>query len=602
MAKKNLKYFLGVLACTSATLNLAYANEVSLTPNSNGGGVLPSGYDKITFKLYDGNWTKNITLPTTPANGSQVAINSVAGYKSYLDTGSVDIPLKELVISRNDSYSFTYNHNKNSWVIKGNNVSHLTPNDSGAVIPNNPTKVTFYNLSNGNWARKVTLPSQASDGDYVVFRSDATWSAQISSANQLYKSTTLLKTGDEYVFKFDKSFQKWLLEKAPVRSLTAKDATSHMPSPTSPRTKVKFYDGNWVRTLHLPAVAGNRDKVVLQSNATWTATIDGANINNYQSLKLNTGDEYELTYIAENEQWEVTKSPVKVYQAKELVNGRVPQLVRPNSIIEFSNGNWVRDLYLPYPSPKNTRVTVKTDAAWSFNVHGINNNDDNAVSIENGQTVSFKVDENGLWQQETLVIDILMLYSDKVASKLGESAARARMFESFSLTNEALENSGANFRLRMVGLKKIQAKSHWQKLGDPLRELRNDELVQSWRNELNADAIYYEGTEDGCGLAWVRASSYNMVGTGSINCGTTVMRHEFGHNMSLNHGVDHGDTNGNYAVGYNVVKSVMGGNAIPFYATPKRFSEAHGIPMGIEGQIDAVRAMNEFSSKVASYR
>ncbi|WP_163832129.1 zinc-dependent metalloprotease family protein [Spartinivicinus ruber] len=602
MAKKSLKYFLGVLVCTSATLNLAYANEVSLTPNSNGGGVLPSGYDKITFKLYDGNWTKNITLPMTPANGSQVAISSNAGFKSYLDTGSVGIPLKEIVISRNDSYSFTYSNNKNSWVIKGNNISYLTPNDSGAVIPNNPTKVTFYNLSDGNWARKITLPSQASDGDYVVVRSNATWSAQINSSNQLYKSTTLLKTGDEYVFKFDKSFQKWLLEKAPVRSLTAKDATSHMSSPTSPRTKVKFYDGNWVRTLHLPTVAGNRDKVVLQSNATWTATIDGANINNYQSLKLNTGDEYELTYIAENEQWEVTKSPVKVYQAKELVNGRVPQLVRPNSIIEFSKGNWVRDLYLPYPSPKNTRVTVKTDAEWSFNVHGINNNNDNTVNIENGQTVSFKVDENGLWQQETLVIDILMLYSDKVASKLGESAARARMFESFSLTNEALENSGANFRLRMVGLKKVQAKSNWQKLGDPLSELRNDKLVQSWRNELKADAIYYEGTEDGCGLAWVGASSYNMVGTGSINCGTTVMRHEFGHNMSLHHGVNHGDTNGNYAVGYNVVKSVMGGNATPFYATPKRFSEAHGIPMGIEGQIDAVRAMNEFSSKVASYR
>ncbi|MBU2713194.1 zinc-dependent metalloprotease family protein [Zooshikella harenae] len=600
MVMSDLKYYLGILVCASATLNIAYASEISLTPNSNGGGALPSGYDKITFTLGDGNWTKNITLPAIPTNGSMVIINSTAGYKSYLDTGTTGIPLKELVISRDESYSFTYSNK--SWTIKGNGISHLSPNDSGALIPNNPSKVTYYHLSDGNWTQQVTLPSQASDGDYIVVKSNAAFDSQISSENQLYKSTTLLKTGDEYVFKFDQSFQKWLLEKTPVRSLTAKEATSQMSSLTSPRTKVRFYDGNWVHTLHLPDDAGDRDKVVLQSNATWTATVDGSNINNFQSLKLNTGDDYELTYIAENKQWEVTKSPVKTYQAKELVNGQIPQLVRPNAIIEFNDGNWVRDLYLPYPSPKNTRVTVKTDATWSFNVHGIKNKSDNMVNIEKGQTVSFKVDENGLWQQETLVIDILMLYSDKVASKLGESAARARMFESFSLTNEALENSGANFRLRMVGLKKVHAKSHWEKLGDPLSELRNDELVQSLRNELNADAIYYEGTEDGCGLAWVRASSYNMVGTGSINCGTTVMRHEFGHNMSLNHGVDHGDTNGNYAVGYNVVKSVMGGNATPFYATPKRFSEAYGIPMGIEGQIDAVRAMNEFSSRVASYR
>ena len=33
----------------------------------------------------------------------------------------------------------------------------------------------------------------------------------------------------------------------------------------------------------------------------------------------------------------------------------------------------------------------------------------------------------------------------------------------------------------------------------------------------DSDGIYYEGTESGCGLAWVRASAFNMVATGSLD-------------------------------------------------------------------------------------
>ncbi|HEX8539316.1 MAG TPA: zinc-dependent metalloprotease family protein, partial [Cystobacter sp.] len=148
----------------------------------------------------------------------------------------------------------------------------------------------------------------------------------------------------------------------------------------------------------------------------------------------------------------------------------------------------------------------------------------------------------------------------------------------------------------------IKAPDRWKTIGDPLSELRADVTVQQMRNQLKADALYYEGTEEGCGLGWVRADAYSMVGTGSLGCGTTVMRHELGHNMGLNHGVSTENTNGAYAVGYNPVATVMGGNAIPYFSTPRRYTAKYGIPMGVEGQVDGVRAMNEFSSTVAGYR
>lgn len=126
-------------------------------------------------------------------------------------------------------------------------------------------------------------------------------------------------------------------------------------------------------------------------------------------------------------------------------------------------------------------------------------------------------------------------------------------------------------------------------------------MIQTTRNQLAADAVYYEGTEEGCGLAWVNADAGNMIATGSLNCGTTVMRHEFGHNMGLGH-ADAAGGSAPYAKGYAPVASVMGGNAIGYYANPRLYTSDLGIAMGIENQADAARALNERSEVVSRFR
>lgn len=367
-----------------------------------------------------------------------------------------------------------------------------------------------------------------------------------------------------------------------------------VPYPTSPRTLLDIKEGMSFH-ITLPAKAGDRDQIRIKSDSAQMSEISNSHIDYEGSLKIKKGDEYKITFISEKGLWTIIKSPVDTYQAGKLSAGNLPTLIHPVTNVESADANYVANLKLPMDAKRGDRVVVISHALWGFDVSAAGTR---LGRVNNGDTTAFKMNDRGIWEQETRIINMLLLYSDKAADRLGEAAMRARMFESFALTNEALENSGVNFRLRQADIVKIKAAPGWKALGDPLSALRSDPEVQQLRDKLHADAIYYTGTEEGCGLAWVRSSAFNMVATGSVNCGTTVMRHEFGHNMGLNHGGE----GSNYAQGYTKVSSIMAGNAIPFYATPYRYTEDYGIPMGIENQFDAVRAINEFSATVAAYR
>ncbi|CAI0865037.1 M12 family metallo-peptidase [Serratia quinivorans] len=567
---------------------------LSTSPNQLGSGNLPSGYDEINFRMENGNWTKEIKLPLEPTDKNKVNIISNAAYTAYLDTTEVDVPLKSIPIKTGSSFTLVYQANISKWSISGPGISYLSPNSVGDTIPEKPDNITFYTLADHNWVPAVTLPAKANDGAYIVVRSRAAWNAKVNTTNMLYASTTTIFTNDIYTFKYLAAFNGWVIDSAPVRTLFADNINVQMPKPTSQFTEVKFTSQHWIELIRLPENAGDRDKVSIKSSSIFYAAIDVSNVNMPGAMYLYNGDQYDFIYIAENKKWQLMKHPDSRFYAYELPNGRLGQLGRPRTLIHAGVGNPHSQLELPGNQPAGSRVVITSDAAKDFTVLA----DGKTYPVSNGEIVAFKVDENKAWSKETITIDLLLLYSDKAAARMGEDTMRNRLIEGFNMTNEALENSGANFRYRMRGLRQVVAKDHWKELIDPLRELRGDPTVQGWRDSLKADGIYYEGTEDGCGLAWLRSSAYNMVATGSINCGTTVMRHELGHNM----GVNHADTGSSYNQGYSLVRSIMGGNTIPYYSTPHRYTQDYGIPMGIVDKVDAVRAMNEFSATVAAYR
>ncbi|WP_177218845.1 M12 family metallo-peptidase [Dyella marensis] len=581
-------------AITMASVSMAFATSAqtaSLSPNQLGSGQLPSGYSRITFALANRNWTGAILLPTSPRNGDQVEISSSAAYPSSLDNFRAALPIKKLDIRSGDRYLLTYSSSAKAWSVSGDTVAYLSPNDTSADMSGKAKRITVYSLGNGNWLPQVNLPSSAGDGDLAVIRSSAAWTAAINPGRLMYASSMQLATGDYYVFKYLSHFGKWILMDATTRHVSAR---RDIPVPATARTSMMLYDGSWSGSIRLPAQAGDRDQIYLSSRATYDSVIENTGNAPTESMQLKRGQAYEFMYVKEKQRWIILSSPDTRYQARDLRNGWLPGLVTPRTFVDFADANWVPSLRLPDGQLPGSRVVVRTNALYSFDVVS----DGLQYRMSQGETVAFVVNASRRWTRETTTIDLLLLYSDKAAAKFGESVMRAHLLESFALTNEALENSGANFRFRTKAVRKFASPKHWTSLGDAENELRSDSVAQAWRNELRADGIYYVGTEDGCGLAWVRSSPYNMVAAGSMNCGTAVMRHELGHNMGLNHG----GGSRSYNQGYSYFGTIMGGNSIPYYSTPDRYDHGTGIPLGIPGQIDGVRAMNEFSGQAASFR
>ena len=93
--------------------SLVYAATV-LSPNqNNNSGSIPSGYSDLEFNLANGNWVKNLTLPTSANNLDKITIRSSAAYSSYLDTSNTNIPLEVLKINSGDVYQFIFNSSQN---------------------------------------------------------------------------------------------------------------------------------------------------------------------------------------------------------------------------------------------------------------------------------------------------------------------------------------------------------------------------------------------------------------------------------------------------------------------------------------------------------
>ncbi|MEI2456155.1 metalloendopeptidase CpaA [Lysobacter firmicutimachus] len=580
----------------------APAAATDLSPNQVGGGDIPGNYAQIDFYLKNGDWAPKLTLSNAAGDGYTVAIHSTAGYDSQLATGNTDYPLSSMPIRAGDSLSFVYRAVQRQWSLVGPSLSPNGNGGSGAIASYPNARVLRFNLADGDWAQSVTLPSSAPDNSLIVVSSSATWNSRINPQNIQYASSFNLRTGDQYAFLYRTALQRWVSVKAPTQAFDAGKIGTQIPTPVVPNTQVKLADGNWVSELRLPASAGDRDRVSIVSDASWTATISGQNVDAAATMKLVTGSRYDFIYIKERARWVLQSSPTPAYTANGPGGSQLPDMTSPNARYSAADGNWAATVKLPVNATPGDRVVVKSDASWDFNVTG-QNTTFGTVPVRRGETLRFVRTAAGAWSLDTRLITMLLIYSEEAAAQLGETAAQMRLWEGLRLTNEALENSRVNFYVKAVGMIKRQFQA--TTLGDILNVALKDSVVSSTRTQLAADAVYYEGTEEGCGLAWVNASRDNMIGSGSLGCGTTVMRHEFGHNMGLNHGDDASGGSAPYAKGYSLISDIMGGNAIPYYSNPNLYTTdtevATGLPMGIANVTDSVRAMNERSQLVSEF-
>ena len=504
-------------------------------------------------------------------------------------------------------YSFIFNSDTNTWSIGGKNVSYLTPFNVGAAIPDSQPPLTFFSLTQDNWVPHVSLPTKAAHDDVIIFSSSASKSVTITSKDLNPVTPQVVGKNEKLVFRYSAPERRWKAEhvenktKQPVPPQKDVVQPPFIPdrkdvqriAPNGPKTVVALTDTNTPAHLQLPKHANNRDRITVTSSARTPVSIDADNINNPGAMKLAAGETYDFMYFDKTKKWEILSAPHTYHSAARLNNGNVPDLTTPKTFIDINSKDWQSTINLPSGAKNGSRIIIQSKSELA----GTINYGTAKETLKPGETISFKVNEQGQWARETVTIDLLLLYSDKARKRLGGEGMHTRLTEGLKLTNEALENSGANFRFRSTAMKEIPAKSHWQYLKDPINDLRSDQTVKSMRDNLKADGIYYEGTEIGGGLGHVGPINDFTLSVGSINAPTTVMRHELGHNM----GVQHGGESRSYNQGYSKFRTVMGGNDIPFYSTPHRYTR-DGQPLGIDNEIDAVRTMNQLSARVAGLR
>lgn len=577
-----------ITASLGAFLFLSAAHAVNLSPASLPSGQLPSHQASIVFDLANGNWLKEVRLPLSAPDGASVRIRSQAAYDTTLLPMNSELPAP-LVLSQGSDVTLFYSAPRQRWMLRA--TPGFTPNQLGGRLPKLDQALTVYELSDGNWTGEVVLPPEARPGATLFIRSEAAWGVRVSADNALYAGTFNLTRGESMAFRFKEDLKKWYPIATPETVLPAQTLSQgQVPIPSRPMTRVTLWDGNWQPQITLPPSAGDRDRVEIESSATWRSTISPANVSFKGTMTIGNGERYHFMFDASQRVWVPLQTPKRVWQAGALPGGMMPAVQTPVSWVMVGDGNYSRQIQLPSSARVGDRVVIRSDAAWPFSVtaSGVLHN------IEKGEEVAFVRQAAG-WARETITVTLLQLYSRGVVEQFGLAKALERQAESFRLTNEALENSGATFRFRLVGVREFTGAG--PKLNDSLGALARDQQVLALRDQYKADLVYYEGTEEGCGFAFLGASGNNVFAVGSTMCGTTVMRHELGHLLNLPDVYKLVTTAAPYMAG-----TAMEGNALPFFATPHRFDMVTGLPFGVSGIYDSVRTMNEYAKRVAAMR
>lgn len=594
-----MKHLLSLALALSGALALpSFAQTVALTPNSNGGsGILPNGFDQIDFSMRDGDWARTLILPSAPRNGARVNITTRAQFASQLDASGVDAGVSQIDLPSNTSYSLSYSTAEGAWtLLSGNSVTSSVPANGAAVIADNPNKITYMRVSDAVFASKVSLPKTAADGSIVVVKSSAAAAVTVDPANRAYVSSATLRGGDSFAYLYRSDIQGWISTRSTARRVAASAIVANngtLPLAGSPRNLVTLTDADRTNQIVLPNPAGDRDRVTIRSQASAGTVIAATNTGLHGTTTVRNGDEYQFMYVATRQRWELISVPSAFHQAGDLPStGQLPDMVTPHMVVNAADGNTRAELLLPVARKTGDRVTIKTQATTAIKVRS---GQTALAPLAAGEQVSYVADTNKAWQRQTHTIDMLMLYSAKAATQLGADTMRARLVEGLGMTNDALDNSAAKPRLRTVSTQELTPPATWTTQDHALDGVKDLAQVKTWRTQSKADGIYYEGTEQGCGLAFMGGGADFMISVGMTTCGTDVMRHELGHNMSLDH-------NTNFDPGAGLVMNPFAGGS-PFFATPFVFLPELGIPLTVKMDgLNEVKVIDDRAPTVAAFR
>lgn len=583
---------LASLLCVSTV----FAAGIVFTPEFNSEQEeLPSGQPDLILTMRNGQWIKHISLPKTAKSGDKITIRNDADYESTISTHNIDIPLDKLTLKKGQQLQFKFSAVQQQWHYQVEQSVQVQP-----VLSLGQALVNSVQITSSNWLDRIRLPYIAADGALLKISSEAEQVSSIDPDGLLFASSFKLKRGDVQWFRYYQALNKWVPESIQARQVNVQQIGQVMTSVDAAVTQVNFSDGNWVTDFTLPATAQDRDRIVVSSTASWPAKINNRHIQTQASLTLKQGDRYEFVFIADQGQWVLLSFPVDYINAQELKNSQLNAQYYPLSQLELSSQSWRPEIKLPRKAQIDDKIVVKSHANQSTFISSANGL---SSFLRPGETQRYVYTAKG-WAVDSYTLDVLMVLHPDVVNQLGESAAKLRLLAAMELTNLTAQNSHAQFYIRQAGV--MISAVPGTTMSKTLSNILHSTAIKNERERVAADMVYYESLgpdPDYCGLAFssVKPVAQYMAAMGIHSCGISVMRHELGHNLGLQHDYDEMVT---VHRGFRHVlgSTAMGGNTLNYYSSPKLYSPHYAVRLGEEGRIDAVSLLNKNAPIIAKFR
>lgn len=230
------------------------------------------------------------------------------------------------------------------------------------------------------------------------------------------------------------------------------------------------------------------------------------------------------------------------------------------------------------------------------------------------------------------VVDVLVLYAPETLNTRAGRDIEARSAAYIEYANQAYANSDVNTRLRLVGVKRLDA-GYNSVDSDTLGQLRSNATAAEWRRQTGADLVTLltlptaQGSGYICGIGYMppgdasseqfyrNASSagFSLVG---VECGLSTFAHELGHNMGLGHsyrqnsdgsvfpwGRGHG-VDGLFSTIMAYPQSYGTRNQLPLFSNPRSNNCAGtgcGIDRNRDNGADASESLNRLISQVSNF-
>lgn len=490
----------------------------------------PPGVDcMITeFSVNDWSWKDKISLPHEFKLLDIINNATYSGKTLEIHDSIWNVPGKPLKLAAGRSIFFS-SRIKGQPAIAQDRTS-LSP--SGTLrwqIPRNSEVISIIDLRDNKYASELILPPDGKAFDSITIENNSTLGTAVLGAHTPFPDQHMdLAPGNVVRVEFDPIVRKWMWAYAPYKEKRVKDHYKRI----APRTVMELKDGDWVSPVVLPSYAHDRDRVIVRSSATWDSEIrDSMDAAASTQFALRRGDEYEFVFAADKNRWHLLRQPSPSPAVETTYQKEVRLKDEGYGVIEVtapSGGSTTPNVILPKPR-KGLRVIAVGHPATTMNIIADNLN----VPVLNDEKIAFRVNDRGLWERETTTIDLLWVLDMSSREIPYRWDALTLMRENIRQANDALENSGATFRYRLVGSPIEGFNYPGVDLKRVPEDLARDSNLQALLKQHRADGIYYGGSNRWgsaatCDWSHTSYTEKTFVIATALTCPTSTFRRRAG--------------------------------------------------------------------------